>query len=140
MTKPTPPKRPHVKRDPLGRDLPPIEGLLHPATQLVRANLPNWLLADFEPHVIKEYGLRGLSRWVDEAIIQLVQYPMWNELLYSMPPAHYNQLRTYSLTPRGSAALDAAIITIRKGAPLAEGVRTGVVYTAIAQRLLRAGA
>jgi len=93
----------------------------------------------FEEQVQTEYGKRGGSRWVDEAVIQLIGYKSWNELLIAKSEVTDGKIKQFNLSPRGADALERAIEVIRRGDPYFEGVISEIVRSAIAQRLLRSG-
>lgn len=126
-----------MKRRKILVELPPIteEG----ASRTVRVILPLWLLDALEDQVRREYGPRGHSRWVDEAVIQLLTYPEWAELHVAPSDPRPGKAKTFTLSPRGAAALDEAIRIVRTNNPWFEGVISEILRTAIAQRLLRSG-
>ncbi|MFN2348802.1 MAG: hypothetical protein ABR558_04395 [Thioalkalivibrio sp.] len=83
------------------------------------------------------YGKRGRSRWVDEAVIQLITYPEWDQLLFGQSTNSGGKIKQFRLSPAGSNALDRAIRTVRESDPFVEGVISELIRTAISQRLLR---
>jgi hypothetical protein len=105
---------------------------------MVRILLPDWLITRLDQKSIQDYGSRGRSRWVDEALLQLIQYPSWRELLFAQSiPVPDTRIRQFKLSPRGAEALDIAIRSVREEDPFLEGVISEIIRTAISQRLLR---
>lgn len=106
----------------------------------VRVVIPAWLLREMDAQVEEEYGKRGRSRWVDEAVIDLVQYPDWKDCLFAPNSAlgtEGGSTKQFSLSPAGAEALEKAIAEVRRDNPYVEGVISEIVRTAISQRLLR---
>lgn len=104
----------------------------------VRILLPDWLIIRLDRKSSEDYVSRGRSRWVDEALLQLIQYPSWRELLFAQSiPVPDMRIRQFKLSPRGAEALDSAIRAVREEDPFLEGVISEIIRTAISQRLLR---
>lgn len=105
--------------------------------RVVRVILPEWLIIKMERSADVSYGKRGQSRWVDEALIQLIAYPEWDELLFGQSINTGGRIKQFRLSPTGTNALDEAIRKVRQSDPFVEGVISEVIRTAISQRLLR---
>lgn len=105
----------------------------------VRVSLPEWLIEAIDHRVKEEYGSRGRSRWVDEAVIQLIEYPSWTDMLSRQQPSAdiQTRIKQFNLSQTGSDALDRAILEARREDPYLEGVISEIVRTAVSQRIFR---
>jgi len=101
--------------------------------------VPNKLKNELREYVIKDgYGLRGKSKWVSEAIENLVGLKDFLELIsYSDEMRGFDQIETIVIEYSLKVRIDKAIIQIRKEFPTIEGVKSKIIRTAILQRLLR---
>jgi hypothetical protein len=101
--------------------------------------VPENLQKDLQERVIKDnYGLRGKSKWVSEAIQKLLAINNFPELVdYSDEMHGFEKLETVVVDYSIKQLLEDAILQIRKVYPLLEGVKSRVVRTAILQRLIR---
>ena len=101
--------------------------------------VPKGLQNDLRERVIKDdYGLRGKSKWVSEAIEMLLTMKDYPKLVsYSDEMTLLNQLETVVISYELKTKLDLAIIEIRKNYPILEGVKSRIARTAILQRLIR---
>lgn len=97
------------------------------------------LQKELRERMIKEdYGLRGKSKWVSEAIILLLDMSNFPELVQlSKELKDFEKVETIVVDPTLKIKLDNAIVVIRKQYPTLEGVQSRIVRTAIMQRLLR---
>lgn len=85
------------------------------------------------------YGLRGKSRWVVEAIENLLLLPNYHELVdIGVEIEGLTEVEAFYLPSKIKYALDDALLNIRKHYPTMEGVKSSIVRTGIMQRLLRA--
>jgi hypothetical protein len=85
-----------------------------------------------------DYGLRGKSRWVSEAIHSLLTINNFPELVhYSEDMQGFEKMETVVVNAELKRDLDAAIVKIRTQFPTIEGVQSSIVRTAIMQRFLR---
>lgn len=100
--------------------------------------VPENLQRELRQHVIKDnYGLRGKSTWVAEAITKLLAMTNYIELVrYGDEMKGFEKVETVVLDRDMKKKLDDAIIAIRKEYPTLEGVQSRIVRTAIVQRLL----
>lgn len=101
--------------------------------------VPNNLKNELRERVIKDgYGLRGKSKWISEAIENLLEYKDFLELIsYSDEMHGFDQLETAVIEYSLKLKLDKAIIQIRKEFPTLEGVKSRIMRTAVLQRILR---
>jgi len=84
------------------------------------------------------YGLRGKSRWVCEAISQLLEIKTFIELVnYSTTMHNFNRKETVVIDESLKIILNDAIVQVRKEYPTFEGVQSSIIRTAIIQRLIR---
>jgi hypothetical protein len=100
--------------------------------------LPMALQKDLKEHVVKDnYGLRGKSRWVSEAIVTLLGVKSLPELVKLNDAMQgFEKLESIVVARNIKKQLDEAVIDIRKHYPAIEGVQSRIVRTAIVQRLL----
>ena len=84
------------------------------------------------------YGMRGKSRWIREAIEELLTYPNYTELI-SLSDEMEDCKHSISIRlPRELfLEIEKAVINIRKEFPELEGIKSRIVRTAIIQRLIR---
>lgn len=100
--------------------------------------VPENLQKELRQHVINDnYGLRGKSIWVAEAIIELLTMKNYIELVrYGDEMKGFEKVETVVLEWEMKKKLDDAIVAVRKEHPTLEGVQSRIVRTAIVQRLL----
>jgi len=101
--------------------------------------VPGSLKKELSGRVIKEgYGFRGKSKWVSEAVDNLLQLKSFASLVnYSDEMCGFDQMETAVIEYALKLRLDDAIIEIRKDFPMMEGVTSRIMRTAILQRILR---
>ena len=101
--------------------------------------VPQVFQQDLREQVIKDgYGMRGKSKWISEAIENLLELPNYIELVqYSDEMKGFEKVETIVIAKNLKNLLDQAIIAVRKQYPTIEGVQSHIVRTAILQRLLR---
>ena len=101
--------------------------------------VPEDLQKDLRTRVIKDdYGFRGKSKWVSEAVEQLLNLPNFPELVNYGDEMHdFEKAETIVVDYRLKEQLEQAMVTIRKQYPMLEGLKSQIVRTAILQRLLR---
>lgn len=84
------------------------------------------------------YGMRGKSRWVSEAIDQLLSIDNYHELVdIGDEIGELEEVESIYLTAMLKESLDQALLVIRKHYPMMEGVQSCIIRTSILQRLLR---
>lgn len=84
------------------------------------------------------YGMRGKSKWVMEAIDQLLSRGNYQELVdIGDEISSLVAVESIYLTPEIKEKLDDALIAIRKIYPTMEGVQSCIIRTSILQRILR---
>jgi len=88
-----------------------------------------------------DYGMRGKSRWISEAIQSLLKLGNYvnyikNEAVISPKLGKHQTIKipadTYKL-------IDEAITAVKKEQPRLEGLQSRIIRTSIMQRLLRKG-
>jgi hypothetical protein len=101
--------------------------------------VPNSLKNELREHVIKGgYGLRGKSKWVSEAVKNLLELKDFFELIsYSDEMHGFDQIETAVIDYHLKLKIDRAIVQLRKEFPTLEGVKSRIMRTAILQRILR---
>ena len=110
-----------------------------PSKTKVSFAVPNTLKNELRERVLKEgYGVRGKSKWISEAIENLLEYKEFLELIsYSDEMHGFDQIETAVVEYSLKIKLDKAIIQIRKEFPTLEGVKSRIMRTAVLQRILR---
>ena len=88
--------------------------------------------------VEKNYGLRGKSKWVSEAIELLLNMSNYPELVnLSGELKNFEKVESIVVDPSLKKKLDETIVQIRKEYPALEGVQSRIIRTAIMQKILR---
>lgn len=101
--------------------------------------LPEAILTDIKNAMVKDgYDLKGKSKWVSEAIYQLLSMPNYSELVtINSQMDGFEKLDSISIDKTLKLELDNAVLLIKKEFPVIEGVQSKLLRTAIVQRLLR---
>jgi len=101
--------------------------------------LPESLQNEMREKIIKDgYGLRGKSKWVNEAIELLLNTKDYIKLVeYNDELRNFKKVETIVLDSGLEEKLNTALVSIRKAHPTLEGVKSKILRTAILQRLLR---
>lgn len=84
------------------------------------------------------YGMRGKSRWLIEAIENLLSmpdYPMLVDIADGMD--HLSEMVSIRLPETLAHKIDNAIIEVRRHFPAMEGVKSNLIRASIIQRLIR---
>ena len=89
--------------------------------------------------MIKEgYDLKGKSKWISEAIQQLLCMGSYTDLVKINDEMRvFGKVDTFSIDKLLKKQLDEAVVNVRKKYPAIEGVQSRIIRTAIVQRLLR---
>lgn len=101
--------------------------------------VPEKLQQDLRRQIIADgYGMRGKSRWISEAIQQLLDLSDFPDFVqYSEEMSGFTCSETIVISPALKRALDGAILKVRLLHPTFEGVQSCIVRTSIIQRLIR---
>lgn len=101
--------------------------------------LPEAILTDIKNAMVHDgYDLKGKSKWVSEAIYQLLSMPNYSELVtISSQMDGFEKMDSISIDKTLKLELDNAVLHIKKEFPVIEGVQSKILRTAIVQRLLR---
>jgi hypothetical protein len=84
------------------------------------------------------YGMHGKSRWVSEAIEQLLAIDCYYELVdIGDGIGSLIAVESFYLTYEVKHQLDRALVVVRSHYPTMEGVQSCIIRTSIIQRLLR---
>jgi hypothetical protein len=84
------------------------------------------------------YGLRGKSRWIGEAIKQLLVLPGYHQYVDIADEMNgHSEIETIMLAPELKQQLNAALLEVRRQYPQLEGVQSRIIRSSIMQRLLR---
>lgn len=111
------------------------------STTTATVKLPKKLHQEMQLKIIGDgYGMRGRSKWIQEAIEAFLSQPNFEDLAdiaSVMEELHVpvNIRCKSALTKR----LDDAILEVRKKFPLMDGVKSNIIRAAICQRLLISG-
>lgn len=110
-----------------------------PTKSKVAFAVPNSLKNELRERVIKDgYGLRGKSKWISEAIEQLLEFKDFLKLIgYSDEMHGFDEMETVVIEYPLKIKLDKAILQIRRKFLTLEGVKSRVMRTAVLQRILR---
>ncbi len=85
-----------------------------------------------------QYGLRGKSKWITEAIDLLLELDTYPDLVSFSDNMHgFTKVETISVDLAIKQKVEAGVVQIRRQFPLLEGVQSCLIRTAIIQRLLR---
>lgn len=101
--------------------------------------LPTMLQSEFKERMIKDkYHMKSKSRWVSEAINELLTTQSYPDLVkLSDEMKGFEKLESVVISHDLKKQLDEAVINIRKKYPALEGVQSRIVRTALVQRLLK---
>ena len=101
--------------------------------------IPDVLQKEYREQIIKDgYDLRGKSRWISEGIEDLLNMQNYPELVnLSNEMKGFEKQESVVISKDLKLLMDMAIVKVRKQYPTIEGVKSGIVRTAIIQRLLR---
>lgn len=97
------------------------------------------LQKEMQEKIIAEgYGLKGKSRWVAEAITQLLQNPNFAEFVsLNKQMSGLEKSESVVLDNALTKKLEEAILHVRKIFPTLDGLQSCIIRTAIIQRCLR---
>lgn len=100
--------------------------------------IPEMLQKDLKEQMVKEgYDLKGKSRWVTEAIENLLSLQTFADLVKNNDEMNgFEKLESIVIARPLKRQLDDAVIEIRKKYPAIEGVQSRILRTAIVIRLL----
>ena len=90
--------------------------------------------------VEQDYGMRGRSLWVEEAILKLLDTSGYEDFVkWDLSAEIHDVTKSMSLTLSKSTMLrlDNAVIEVRKTFPELEGVKSGIIRASIIQRILK---
>ena len=101
--------------------------------------LPGSLMHDLKSRVMRDgYDLKGKSRWIAEAIEDLLATASFPDLVKISDNMHgFQKLESIVIPKALKQQIDQAIISIRRAYSDLEGVQSRIVRTAIMQRILR---
>lgn len=101
--------------------------------------VPESLQRELRQKIINDnYGMRGKSKWVSEAIEQLLANKDYANLVnLGDGMSGFGKVESVILALEVKQKVDEAILEIRKEYPLLEGVQSRIIRTSIVQRLLR---
>lgn len=101
--------------------------------------IPEGILIDIRERMASEgYDLKGKSKWISEAVYELLATDNFSELVnINEQMQNFGKLDSISIDQALKTKLDNAIIEIRRNFPSIEGVQSKILRTAIVQRLLR---
>lgn len=101
--------------------------------------LPHRLQKEFKERILQDgYDMKGKSRWVSEAIENLLDNHEFCELVQINDIMKgFEKLESVVIPKELKIKLDHSIVDVRKQFPAIEGVQSRIVRTAIVQRLLR---
>ena len=84
------------------------------------------------------YGLRGKSKWISEAVIDLIKIKDFEDLIAYNDGMHgFNKMETAIVDPAIEKIVEESVVVVRKKHPALEGVKSRIMRTAIIQRIVR---
>jgi len=101
--------------------------------------LPTKMRAEMLECVLRDgYGMRGKSRWIAEAVVDLLAHREWLAMAETgeglvLSPAH----EVVYLEPELKERIEAAVLDMRTRHPMMEGPQSAIIRGAITRRLLR---
>lgn len=100
--------------------------------------LPQGMQQDLKETMIREgYDLKGKSRWISEAIGNLLTLETYADLVkINDEMSGFEKLESVVIARDLKKQLDDAVIEVRKKYPAIEGVQSRILRAAIMQRLL----
>ena len=103
--------------------------------------IPSWLNQELlEAMIVQEYGLRGRSQWVAQAINAFLKIEGFWEFVNIVEEIEENDCAISIRIPKPmETELQEAIKKIRQYYPLIEGVKSKIIRASILQRLIRDG-
>lgn len=101
--------------------------------------LPSALQDEMRKAIVSDgYGLRGKSRWVEEAIFSLLAEKNFPYLVnVSDEMTGFDKVDTICVSKEAKATIDKAVLEIRKKYLSMEGIQSRIIRTALMQRILR---
>lgn len=100
--------------------------------------LPESLQRDLKERMVKDgYDLKGKSKWVSEAVKDLLIMETYTDLVkLNDEMAGFEKLESVLVEKELKRQVDNAVIEVRRKYPSIEGVQSRILRTAIVQRLL----
>lgn len=100
--------------------------------------VPAQLQVEFRQKIKDKYGMRGKSKWIAEAIQELLKLENYIELVnLGDEMSTFDKKESIEIDTKMKKALDDAVLKIRQTFPLLEGVQSRIIRTSIVQRLIR---
>jgi len=101
--------------------------------------VPEKLQQDLRKQIIADnYSMRDKSRWITEAINDLLALENYEDLVnFGDEFQGFQKLETIVVPLDIKRQMDTAIITIRRTYPALEGIQSRIIRTSILQRLIR---
>ena len=85
------------------------------------------------------YGLRGKSRWVEEAILTFLNTYNFLEFVdIASAEEAFDKTLSMRLYEATANKLEEALLQVRQQYPLMEGVKSNIIRASVMQRLIRA--
>lgn len=102
--------------------------------------IPENLQKDLKTKMVKDgYDLKGKSRWISEAVGELLTMQTFADLVkINDEMSGFEKLESVVIAQDLKKQLDNAVLQVRKKYPTIEGVQSRILRTAIVQRLLSA--
>ena len=102
------------------------------------AKVPKSLHQAMLERIIKDgYGMRGKSKWINEAIEKFLQTPNYPELVEIADDIEeVTEVISFRISKEMLLRLDQAVIEIRKQYPGLEGVKSNIIRASILQALI----
>lgn len=100
--------------------------------------IPEALQRDLKEKMVRDgYDLKGKSRWVAEAVDELLTFRSYADLVkINDVMSGFEKMESVVVAKDLKRKLDEAVVEIRTKYPTIEGVQSRILRTAIVQRLL----
>ncbi len=107
---------------------------------MTSAKVPKSLHQAMLEKIIKDrYGMRGKSKWLNEAIERFLQIPNYPELVEIADDIEeVTETVSFRVSEEMLLRLDRAVIEVRKQYPGLEGVKSNIIRASILQSLIGA--
>lgn len=103
------------------------------------AKIPEKIHIQMLERIVREgYGLRGKSKWINEAISKFLEFSNYPELVDIAQDIEKIRVPvSFRIDNEVSNKLEDSVVIVRKSYPAMEGVKSNIIRASIMQRLIR---